>query len=47
MIYIILFFIPCIYSYGWLPLLDLKTYNTKKPSEIDILDKKLVIWEKK
>lgn len=46
MIYIILFFIPSIYSYGWLPLLDLKTYNTKKPSEINILDKKLVIWEK-
>ena len=26
--YIILFIIPCIYSYGWLPLLDLKTYNS-------------------
>jgi phenylpropionate dioxygenase-like ring-hydroxylating dioxygenase large terminal subunit len=46
MIYIILLFIPYIYGYGWLPLLDLKTYNTKKPSEINILDKKLVIWEK-
>lgn len=46
MIYILLLILPCIYGYGWLPLIDLKTYNTKKPSEINILDKKLVIWEK-
>lgn len=33
-------------SYGWFPLLDLKSYNIKKPSEIQIFDKKLVVWEK-
>ena len=33
-------------TYGWFPLLDLKTYNTKKLSSIQILNKELVIWEK-
>ena len=29
-------------SYGWVPLLDLKSYNTKKPSSIQVLDKELI-----
>lgn len=33
-------------SYGWVPLIDLKTYDTKKLSSIKILNKELVIWEK-
>tara|TARA_B100000886_G_scaffold71038_2_gene45229 strand:- start:42189 stop:43475 length:1287 start_codon:yes stop_codon:yes gene_type:complete len=43
---IILNCLSSIEGYGWVPLLDLKRYNTKKPSEIKILDKNLVIWEK-
>ena len=35
-----------VYSYGWVPLLDLKSYNTKIPSEIKICDKTVVVWEK-
>lgn len=46
MIYVILLFLPSVISYGWVPLIDLKRYNTKKPSEIKVLDKNLVIWEK-
>jgi len=34
------------HGYGWVPLIDLKTYNTKVISEIQLLDKELVIWEK-
>jgi phenylpropionate dioxygenase-like ring-hydroxylating dioxygenase large terminal subunit len=33
-------------GYGWVPLLDLKSYNTKIPSRIRVLDKEVVIWEK-
>lgn len=33
-------------SYGWLPLLDLKSYNFKQINEIKILNKNLVIWNK-
>ena len=46
--YIVLFIIMLVdvNSYGWVPLIDLKTYNTKKLSSIKILDKELVIWEK-
>lgn len=40
------FFFVKVNSYGWVPLLDLKSYNTKKPSSIQVLDKELVIWEK-
>ena len=40
------FLIKSVDSYGWVPLLDLKSYNTKKPSSIQILNKELVVWEK-
>ena len=40
------FFFVKVNSYGWVRLLDLKSYNTKKPSSIQVLDKELVIWEK-
>ena len=43
LLFIILLFLPCVYSYGWVPLIDLKRYNTKKPSEIKILDKKFIL----
>ena len=33
-------------GYGWYPLLDIKSFNTKKINEIKILDKNIVIWEK-
>ncbi len=44
--FILLSIIISVNSYGWLPLIDLNTFNTKKIQEIKILDKKLVIWEK-
>ena len=40
------FLVKSVDSYGWVPLLDLKSYNTKKPSSIQILNKELVVWEK-
>ena len=40
------FLIKSVDSYGWVPLLDLKSYNTEKPSSIQILNKELVVWEK-
>lgn len=42
----LLFFINQVIGYGWVPLIDLKTYNTKKPSELKVFDKTFVIWEK-
>ena len=46
-LFIFLYNLNCfINGYGWVPLLDIKTYNTKKPSEIVVFDKTLVIWEK-
>ena len=39
-------YILCCHGYGWIPLLDLKTYNTKSPSQIQVLDKEVVVWEK-
>ena len=45
-----LFIICCLYQiillYGWVPLINLKNYPTRKPSEIEVMGKKLVIWEK-
>jgi phenylpropionate dioxygenase-like ring-hydroxylating dioxygenase large terminal subunit len=46
MILLFLICITAVNGYGWVPLCDLKTYNTKKPSEIRVLDKTLVLWEK-
>lgn len=45
-----LFIICCLYQiillYGWVPLINLKNYPTHKPSEIEVMGKKLVIWKK-
>lgn len=48
LMYIVLFilYLSKTNGYGWVPLLDLQTYNTKKPSSIQILNNELVIWEK-
>ena len=38
--------IRLVHSYGWVPLLHLSSYNTKKISEIQVFNKKLVVWTK-
>lgn len=44
--FVFLYALVKINAYGWVPLIDLKTYNTKNPSSIKVYNKELVIWEK-
>ena len=46
MIIIFFLFFNHAFGFGWVPLLDLNTYNLKTPSEIQVYDKKLVVWQK-
>ena len=46
MIYILLTLFTLVNSYGWVPLIDVKNYPINKPREIELMNKKLVIWEK-
>ena len=46
MIIIFFLFFNYAFGFGWVPLLDLNTYNLKTPSEIQVYNKKLVVWKK-
>ena len=47
MLYILLCTFTLVKAYGWVPLIDVKNYPINRPREIQIMNKKLVIWEKK
>jgi len=46
MIYILFTLFVVVSGYGWVPLIDIKNFPINKPREIEIMNKKLVIWEK-
>ena len=46
MIYILFTLIVIVNGYGWVPLFSVKNFPITKPKEIEIMNKKLVIWEK-
>ena len=46
MIYILFTLFALANGYGWVPLIDIKNFPINKPREIEIMNKKLVIWEK-
>ena len=46
MLYILLCTFTLVKAYGWVPLIDVKNYPINRPREIQIMNKKLVIWEK-
>ncbi len=46
MIYILFTIIVIVNGYGWVPLVSVKNFPVTKPKEIEIMNKKLVLWEK-